>query len=398
MASIPPTFISLFCGCGGLDLGFLKAGFRCLGAFDEDVTVVEVYKKNLGGPVAQFDLRKGIPASHCFKKVDVLVAGPPCQGFSTAGFNDPFDARNLLLGVPLAVARTLSPQFILIENVMGLLAERNRHHLLGHLEGLKSLGYRTEVVQCNASSFGVPQHRRRLLIFGWRDEWSGRVELPKTPGGTLGEALKGIAQLTHHHPQNLTERTSAGQIARKIRPGQKLSNVRGGDRSVHTWEIPSAFGATTKQEREVLVAIMQLRRQQRRRVDGDADPVSARRVGGFVGRPVASTLANLVGRGYVRRMGKFYDLCHTFNGKYYRLESHKPAPTIHTRFGDPRYFLHPTEHRGFTVREAARLQTFPDSFSFLGTERQQFKMIGNAVPPALSGVIANYLHDRIFGF
>ena len=143
--------------------------------------------------------------------------------------------------------------------------------------------------------------------------------------------------------------------------------------------------------------MLRRRRQKRIRDYGDADPVTARAMQHFVGRPVVAVLGSLVDKGYVRRIGKFYDLVHTFNGKFRRLSWHEAAPTVDTRFGDPHYFLHPSKHRAFTVREAARVQGFPDDFSFCGSERSQYRMIGNAVPPPLAKCLAEFVLRNMIG-
>src|SRR5207302_303230 len=121
------------------------------------------------------------------------------------------------------------------------------------------------------------------------------------------------------------------------------------------------------------------------------DPVSERHLRTELGYSVSSLLKRLIDKGYVRRVGRRYDLSHTFNGKFRRLSLDLPSLTVDTRFGNPRYFLHPTQQRGFTVREAARIQGFPDSFVFSGSESSQFRLIGNAVPPPLARGLASFV-------
>ena len=93
----------------------------------------------------------------------------------------------------------------------------------------------------------------------------------------------------------------------------------------------------------------------------------------------------------MRKQSRYYDLTHTFNGKYRRLRWDAPAYTVDTRFGDPIYFLHPDQQRGFSVREAARIQGFPDDFVFSGSRRTQEELLGNAVPPPLAKLLAEFL-------
>jgi DNA (cytosine-5)-methyltransferase 1 len=130
--------------------------------------------------------------------------------------------------------------------------------------------------------------------------------------------------------------------------------------------------------------LRRLRRQHRIREDGDADPVSLVRLEAALGGPFNRLVNALVLKGYIRRVEGGVDLVGTFNGKFRRLAWDRPSYTVDTRFGSPRYFLHPSRQRGFTVREAARLQGFSDGFVFGATEISNYRLIGNAVPPPVS--------------
>ena len=145
----------------------------------------------------------------------------------------------------------------------------------------------------------------------------------------------------------------------------------------------------------MLVMIQKLRRQLRRRDHGDADPLSLSQIAEHCGRDASTTIMQLLTKGYVRKLGQRFDLAHAFNGKYRRLAWEHVAPAVDTRFGEPRYFLHPEEHRGLSVREAARIQSFPDDFDFTGPRAAQFRMVGNAVPPMLARQIALAIRDQL---
>lgn len=395
MEGIKKSFVSLFSGCGGFDLGFQKAGFRCAAAFDIDPLAVSVHQKNFASVASVRDLSDGsLPASQ-FRGTDVVIAGTPCQGFSTAGKRDPKDPRNALLVKAAEIAVCIRPRAVVLENVAGVLAGDHKKYWDRALGMLRSAGYRVQEIRCNAEDFGVPQRRCRIVALAWRSKQDFSVTLPRRPGGTLWTALKGVEERSDHVTSTLSARSKAGIIARHIRPNQKLCNVRAGDRSVHTWEIPAAFGPVTDNECDLLNAILQCRRRNRVRDFGDADPVSASTLARHLKRSVVATLQQLILKGYVRRQGSNYDLVHTFNGKFRRLTWDDPSPTVDTRFGDPYYFLHPTEHRAFSVRETARLQGFPDSFVFAGPLRQQYRLIGNAVPPPLAHAIASFARKSI---
>ena len=113
------------------------------------------------------------------------------------------------------------------------------------------------------------------------------------------------------------------------------------------------------------------------------------------GNKVVEDLKKLQKKGYIRVKDGLYDLVATFNGKFRRLDWNEPSLTVDTRFGEPKYFLHPDEDRGFTVREAARIQGFPDSFVFHGPIREQYRMIGNAVPPPIAARLSEFVKEII---
>jgi len=146
----------------------------------------------------------------------------------------------------------------------------------------------------------------------------------------------------------------------------------------------------------VLQTIMILRRRNRIRAFGDADPVSIGALAKEIGRGVKRSLSVLERKGYVKLAEGHANLRHGFNGKYRRVSGDSVSCTVHTQFGEPKYFLHPFEHRGFTVREAARIQGFPDSYNFQGAVKDQYRMIGNAVPPPLGRALAESLMKSYF--
>jgi DNA (cytosine-5)-methyltransferase 1 len=233
-----------------------------------------------------------------------------------------------------------------------------------------------------------------MLLFAWRTGRDVRFVLPHRAAGTLRRVLRGVSRCANHHPHKLREGSTAWRIARHIKPGQKLSNVRGGERAVHTWDIPEIFGYATPKERTLLELLRRLRRRERQRDIGDADPVSVERLRSAFGQPFTRLLNSLERKGFVRCTDGHYDLANTFNGTYRRLFWDGPSCTVDTRFGSPRYFLHPAKARPFTVREAARIQGFPDNYVFYGDDGTQFKLVGNAVPPPvgeMAAVLTKYL-------
>ncbi len=388
--SASPSFGSLFSGCGGFDLGFVQAGFRCAGAFDLDPVAVENHNKNLGSRAIAWDLRNGLPKD-MLTGVDVLVAGPPCQGFSLAGGRRMNDPRNQLLPLAATIAATIRPQVFVAENVAGSKSGDHKSYWESLLGIMKEAGYATREFTCVGTDYGVPQLRKRCLVVAWRTN----KNLPDlngcSAGGVLRDVLGNLDGVSNHDPVQLEPDSRIAKIARRLRPGQKLCNVRQGSRSVHTWDIPEVFGRTNARERQVLEALIRTRRRRRVRSSGDADPVPIDVLDADLGFPAAPFLQTLKTKGFVRERDSLFDLVHTFNGKFRRLEWQRPSYTVDTRFGDPRYFLHPSEERGFSAREAARIQGFPDSFVFSGPTKAQFRMIGNAVPPPMGRAVADFV-------
>lgn len=389
-------FASLFSGCGGFDLGYIKQGFSPVSAYDSDPDACANFMENIGELIINADLRNGIPNADEIRGVDALISGPPCQGFSTAGKRELNDKRNHLLTLTGELAVQIAPKVLVVENVPGVLAG-NHSRYWNELETMmRQEGYHTYTMRCDTASIGMAQQRKRVLFFAWRTNIDIDFTIQSIKAGSIRSALQGIKGKANHSPKRLKENTRDWNIAKRIKPGQKLSNVRGGSNAVAAWDIPEVFGYVTENERTVLELLRRLRRQHRKRNYGDADPVSLERLESALGYKFHNLVENLIGKGYLRRVEGGVDLVGTFNGKYRRLTWDGISHTVDTRFGSPRYFLHPSYHRGFSVREAARLQGFSDEYIFLGSERAQYRIIGNAVPPPL-GEYAAEITRRLLG-
>lgn len=395
--NLPGTYISLFSGCGGLDVGFAQRGFQGRAAYDLDPAAVKVHSANLGAHCFVKDLASAMPLDLLpgGGPPDVLLSGSPCQGFSLAGKRRLDDPRNSLLLRSAEIATAVRPKVFVAENVTG--ATYGEHGLYWSQleERMRAAGYATATLRLDARAHGLAQSRMRVVLLAWTG--GALLRVPQAPAGvaTVGSSLAGVARAPQHKPQQLAQDSPLAKIAARIGPGQKLSNVRGGARSVHTWHIPEVFGPTTQCEQNVLQAIQRLRRSERRRDRGDADPVLITSLERELGPQANYHVQALVGKGYVRQVGEGFDLTHTFNGKFRRLDWSGQSITVDTRIGDPRYFLHPTEHRGLTVREAARLQGFPDDFAFEVPERSAYRMIGNAVPPPMAAHVAEVVRSLL---
>jgi DNA (cytosine-5)-methyltransferase 1 len=338
--------VDLFCGAGGLSLGFERAGAEVVFAADHNAAAVETHRHNLGGSCSDLEIseRTELPPA------DLIVGGPPCQGFSSAGARRTDDKRNTLVRTFAELIVAHRPLAFVFENVEGFLTAQAGERVLDLLEPVVGAGYQVHLRKINAANFGVPQHRKRVLAIGglgWEPRFPepthraygapgagsiGHGRLPQTP--SLKDALEGLPRAADvppgvpedHYFRELNERVLAS--ARLLKQGQTMR------------DLPEECWHESYR-----------RRAYRRVMDGTP---SERRGGAPAG---------------LRRLA--FD---------------QPSKAITS--GARSDFLHPTEDRYLTIRECARIQTFPDSFLFLGSAADRALQIGNAVPPRLAEVIA----------
>lgn len=395
--------VSLYSGCGGIDLGFILAGFDIVWAIDFDEAAYDTYRFNLGEQIHYEDIHavnmENIP------DMDILIAGPPCQGFSTAGKMSPDDERNYLLELVIKIVELKKPKIVIIENVPGLLSFRGGDTLNKLITGLKNVEYNVEFKIINALDFNIPQNRRRVIIFanniGIDDFFETfYIKYKHDNKKTLKEAIGDIENTetlpNHYYSKKWPDFYKI--IMRKISGGQKLCNTRLGKRSVHTWEIPEVYGEITDREKEIISVIAKNRRLKRFRKKeswNDANPLSFDEVKEIMGGELTKKeIKTLIEKNYlVEKYKDLYDLKGTFNGKFRRLNYSTPSEAILTNFSSPRNYIHPVQDRPFTVRECARIQGFPDNFLFKGSLNDQYRMVGNAVPPPLAHLLACHLRE-----
>lgn len=350
----PLKVIDLFSGCGGSALGFQQAGFVIRVAVDIDKYASETFKFNfpeaevIASDIIYVTGRDLLRAAGAKSGKDVvIIACPPCQGFSTArrkseGLSDP---RNTLIYEFIRILEEIQPFAFVMENVPGLATGIGKPIFLNILQRLKELGYYTVHGVVDTADYGVPQRRKRLVLLGTNDR-KIRLTFPKQ---------------THQDP-DLADRYLDPWSTVKDAIGD-LPTIRAGGRSAN-----DSLHISSK------LAEINLKRIAYTPHDG----------GGRISWPEELTL------GCHKKVTGYKDV-------YGRMRWDSPSPTItggcvmisKGRFG------HPEQDRAISLREAARLQTFPDSYIFTGNVGQIAAQIGNAVPPLLAKRMANALAQAI---
>ncbi|MBI3218018.1 MAG: DNA cytosine methyltransferase [Bacteroidetes bacterium] len=332
-SSLNPTLIDCFCGAGGLSLGFKMAGFRSLYAFDWNKACIDTYNKNLGERGFVKDItklnRKAIEkkVGKILDNIDVIAGGPPCQGFSIQRRGSDDDIRNNLVPEYIRLVMEFKPRFFLMENVGGLLSKRGAPFLELVKKRCSKEGYFLHIAKLNALDYGLPQDRRRVFLVGEKMEATFlKFEFPKPSHNRVNTVRKAIYDLIKKDEKKVPNHISDKLTAINIR---RIRALKEG------------------QSRDSLPKDLQLDCHKN-------------------------------------------NLSHRHMDVYGRMWWDRPSPTITARFDSfsRGRFGHPSLDRTITLREGARLQTFPDNFVFYGTKVQVATQIGNAVPPLLAKIIA----------
>jgi len=345
-----PKIIDLFAGVGGISLGFKQAGFETALANEIDMSIADAYQRNhphvkmVNADITSLDL------DSVFKKykdkTDVVVGGPPCQGFSQKGARKLFDdERNFLFNYFYEVVKYIKPKYFLMENVPTMLTAGNQAFKKEIYSLFGDLGYHLDSKVLNAADFGVPQNRKRAFILG---KLNGSIYLPtgKSSSVTVKEAISDLAYLQSGEGEEVQEyrlpaNTSYQEEMRK--GSDKLYNHVATNHSNLAIErlklIPPGKGKEVLPKEHITKSI--------------------------------------------------------HSGTWCRMIEDAQSVTITTRFDTPSSgrFTHPFLNRAITVREAARIQSFPDSFIFYGNKTSQMKQVGNAVPPKLAESIAKVIYE-----
>ena len=373
-----PTAIDLFCGAGGLSLGLQQAGFDVVLGLDSDSHVVETYRANFSHALLDADVRDvsgadllteaGVP------EVDLLAGGPSCQGFSTHGKRLADDDRNFLYIEFMRLVADIRPATVLMENVKGLLIARKGAYREEVMAGFRELGYEVVGQVLLAADYGVPQLRERVFFVATR--LGGRLVLPSP---------------THGSPDTLA--VQAGQLYPYVTLDEAIGDLRGIGEFSRVDPLPYFRVPTYQYQRAMRVGSKELYNHVSR-------PLS----------PLAKSVVEQLGPGQGLRAipperlpARFHRMRRISTGElrrdcttlYHRLSPERPSYTITCNFTNVSAgaFAHPYELRAITAREAARLQSFPDSFRFVG--RSIPRQIGNAVPPLLGKIVGRSVLEHL---
>ena len=336
------NIIDLFCGCGGLSKGFEMAGFNTVLAIDFWKDAVETFNNNHKNKVAICDDVSKI--SNDFlddftkkNKITGIVGGPPCQGYSTVGKRDINDDRNYLYLQYCRIVEKVKPEFFVLENVKGLLTLNNGKFKEDIVERFTKLGYIVDYKILNSADYGVPQNRNRVFFVGIKNK---KFKFPKEKLKKV-TTYEAISDLTSYEDKYTTSAQTSYQ-----------KNMRGNNKQLKNNE----FTVHTEKTIDVISKIP----------DG----------------------------GKITDLPKEFWEIRKYNKAFQRLNSKLQSNTIDT--GHRNYF-HYSENRIPTVRESARIQSFPDNFIFYGSRTSQYKQVGNAVPPLLANAIAIEIMKQIGG-
>ena len=361
--------IDLFSGCGGFSLGFQMAGFKSCLALEIDQWASETYSFNHPKiPVITKDIKKINPKKINLKKVDGIIGGPPCQGFSLSGNRDTKDPRNSLFVDFVRFVKILEPKFFVMENVKGLLSMRTKKNLLVKdiiLQEFQKINYNVSLQILSSANYGVPQIRERVFFIGIRNDIAfdknkliPNIDYSKKQYLKLWDAISDLPQIRAGKGEEEQEyfckpKNKYQSLMRKN--SKKIFNhvaMKHTDRLIERFK-QIKYGQSVKD--------VSKKYSQRKR--GAANKIS----------------------------GKVY------SQNNMRPYPNLPSPTVAASFQSN--FIHPYLNRNFTAREAARIQSFPDTYIFKGKRTtmsweknlSQYQQIGNAVPPLMAKAIAKSL-------
>lgn len=340
-------FIDLFSGCGGLSHGLEMAGHECLLGVDANREAIQTFAANHHKAAVYLGDIKKLKEKNLMKllggkKVEMVVGGPPCQGFSTVGKGEVEDTRNQLFKEFVRIVRVTNPRVILFENVTGLVAKKNQMILKKIFQQFERLGYSMDARVMSAEEFGVPEKRRRTIIVGVKD---GEFSFPLA---THGSRVKKNIVTVEKALKNLKAKNG-----KTFNHDVTLAQVKNKEDRERLKFIPAGKGIRYEQDEKNYLP---------KRLHYGMDWEKLRE--------------------------------HRFRQtRLQRLPLKEPSPTILTSRTS---YYHPVEPRYLTPREAAACQSFPNDFIFHGSQTAVFRQIGNAVPPLLARALGEAVKSITF--
>jgi DNA (cytosine-5)-methyltransferase 1 len=343
--------VDLFCGVGGLSQGFEWAGFKPIVAIDIWDDAIQTYNHNrtekvgITKDITEFN-NVNLPKIIHNQAIDGIIGGPPCQGYSSARLSNATNkinrintSRNRLYLEFFRAVDLAKPKFFLIENVRGLTTLNNGVFVKDILERFGNIGYNVSYEILNASDYGVPQNRQRVFFIGLLE---GEFEFPDKFNYKVSskEAIMDLIQANENEIQKYSS-PSKNNYQKLMRNGQK--NIKNHEVTIHNEQTINVISKVP---------------------DG----------------------------GNIKSLPEEYWNIRKYNKAFQRMNSKLPSNTIDT--GHRNYF-HYEANRIPTARESARIQSFPDSFEFLGKKGSQYKQVGNAVPPLLAKELAEKIKSYI---
>ena len=393
------TFIDLFAGCGGLSEGFYRQGFKALAHVEIDHWACETLRtrmkfygyKDYNREVIEHDITSDdilerIDNAVNGRTVDIIIGGPPCQAYSTAGrVRDgkkmASDPRNYLFESYVKILEYYSPKFFVFENVTGLLSAQVKNAPI-FPKVLKALGNKykvignPEVLVHNTADYGVPQLRKRVIIIGVRKDIDKSAE----------ELYESIIK-THWNPETLSNEKKGKKRFVDVRQaiGDLPSVEPGQDASTEDFDYPCNNEFLKRIGKPGIHPLMDHIARKHNDMDRERFQVMIHNHWSF---------------GQLRREMPQYEHEHArvFDNSYVVQWWDLPSKTILAHIHkDGFQFIHPDEEqrRTFTVREAARIQSFPDDFEFKGSRGEKYKQIGNAVPPLFAEALAKSIKKNL---
>lgn len=341
--------VSFFAGCGGLCYGVKAAGFEIVATNELVENYKEIYKLNFPNAnflpndvkeITESDIKK-ILKQH--KKIDLMVGGPPCQGFSLAGKRDVNDKRNTLFEYYLKIAEQIQPKVILIENVRLLTSMKDPNGSLVSkriLDTFEKIGYVSNFYNVNAKDYGVPQNRERVIFIAVREDLKKNPEIAESKYGNLVNLFNSnLPYFTFGDGVSDLEYLESGEFSKKDKYHKAVNHPE----HVIRWLVDVPEGKSAHDN-----------------IDPNDRPPSG------------------------------------YNTTYKRQVWRDPAGTVATTYGmiSGCRNVHPIATRALTTREALRLQSFPDSFELTGNEGTIRTVIGNAVPPLLGFELAKFIKEN----